>query len=384
MPVYSVTIIKDGKLINIDEKNLLQDDLVVLQAGDMVPADLKLVEARSLEVDEFYITGEIMPVIKRVEGEDDILFKGSRVIRGVAKGIVIATGEQTEYGKVLQQEMEGHKPSAYQIFNTKYLGLVLLLLPALIVHLTRFDQDALVVMLYIGSSILLVLLQNDPLFYSILVAKEIKRLGFFNIQIRDVDALARMHKINLLCFDKTGVLTTQHMEVKAIFFTDMQINAKDELGDGSSIEVFPIVKMACALCNDIQFYKKIDLADPVDKAFIFFAMIKDMDVEEMLSQYRRVYDFPFDSENRYMVSGFERDGQEVYFLKGDPDVVMNMCNYYVTSTGARKKIDWEYWRFNRSSIDVISHHGDTAIAIAYTTEVSEKNLPDLYSWDYLN
>ena len=98
-----VTIVKDEKLINTDEDNLCKEDMVVLQAGDFVPADLNLVEARGLEIDEFEITGEILPVIKKVDDPDRILYMGSRVVRGTGKGIVIATGEHTEYGKVLNQ-----------------------------------------------------------------------------------------------------------------------------------------------------------------------------------------------------------------------------------------------------------------------------------------
>ena len=89
-----------GKLLNIIEDNLRQGDVVFLQAGDLVPADLRLVEAASLEVDEFELTGEIMPVIKKVNGSDVTVFKGSKTIRGTGKGYVTATGEQTEYGKI--------------------------------------------------------------------------------------------------------------------------------------------------------------------------------------------------------------------------------------------------------------------------------------------
>jgi len=364
-----VTIVKDGKLINTDEDNLLKDDLVVLQAGDIIPADLKLVEARGLEIDEFELRGEIMPVIKKVDDEDVMLYMGTRVIRGTGKGIVIATGKQTEYGKVLKQEWEHNKPHELKIFKTRYLILVGLLLPAFIIHLERSNNDIWAVAFYFLWSVILILLQNNELVQYILVSNELKKLGRFNIQIRDVRALEWMHKIDLMCFDKTGVLTTRQMDVKNIYFADRILNAGATLHDRTEGSVFHLVKIACALCNDVQFYEKIDLANPVDKALMSFAVINGINVTDILSQYQRVYDAPFDSENRYMACGFKRDDQDVYFLKGDPEVVLTMCSHYMTTTGAKKKIDWEFLTFNSSNIDAISKDGDTAIALAYTYDI---------------
>ena len=370
MPGNTVTIVEDGKLVNIDEDHLRKGDLVVLQAGDAVPADLKLVEARGLEVDEFDITGEIMPVIKKVADEEVMLYMGSRVLRGVAKGTVNAAGGQTEFGKVLEQEREGLKPFPLQLLATRYLGLVILLLPALIIHLARSDQDALVVALFILVSAMVILLQNDALFRSVLIAAELARAGRFDIQIRAVNALADLHSIDVVCFDKTGVLTTRRMEVKTIHFADRHLDADDELSDGRSGGVFPVVKLACALCNDVRFYEKRDQANPVDKALMSFAANKGADLKALLLQYRRVYDVPFDAENRYMACGFERDGQEVCFLKGDPDVVLGLCRYCMTAAGVQKETDWEFRRLNSSNLEAISQQGDIAIALAYTTEIS--------------
>jgi len=254
--------------------------------------------------------------------------------------------------------------------QTRYLGLVILLLPALIIHLARSDQDALVVALFILGSAIVIWLQNDALFRSVLIAAELRRTGRFGIQVRTVDALAALHKIDLMCFDKTGVLTTRRMEVKTIHFADGHLNADDELSDGSGGGVFPLVKLACALCNDVLFYEKRGQANPVDKALMSFAVKNGVDLEETLLQYRRVYDVPFDSENRYMACGFERDGREIRFLKGDPDVVLDLCRYCMTAAGVQKKTDWEFRRLNGSNLEAISQHGDTAIALAYTTEIS--------------
>ena len=95
-----------GRAGPIAEDGLRKGDMVRLQAGDLVPADLELLEARGLEVDEWDLTGELMPVEKRVDEEPVFLYRGSRVTRGSGKGIVVAAGEETEYGKILKQPWE--------------------------------------------------------------------------------------------------------------------------------------------------------------------------------------------------------------------------------------------------------------------------------------
>jgi Ca2+-transporting ATPase len=371
------TIVIDGKLISTDEDNLCKDDMVVFQAGDIVPADLKLIEARGLEIDEFEITGEIVPVVKKVDADDVTLYMGSKVVRGSGKGIVIATGGQTEYGNVLKQEWEYNKPHQLKIFKIRYLGLIGLLLPAFLLTFARFNNDIWVVAFYFLWSVILMLLQNNDLFQYLLVSNELINLERLNIQIRDARVLGRLHKMDIMCFDKTGVLTTRHMGVKYIYFADRILTAGDRLSDILRGSIFHTIKIACALCNDVQFYERIELANPVDKTLISFAEENGVDVKELLAHYQRVYDVPFDSENRYMACGFEWDDQEVYyFVKGDPEVVLGMCGHYMTAAGASKKVDFEFWRNYRSNTDAISQNGGTAIALAYKTGVSDRALAE--------
>lgn len=365
-----VTIVKDGKLINTDEENLCKDDMVVLQAGDIIPADLKLVEARGLEIDEFEITGEIMPVIKKIDDNDVMIYMGSKIIKGTGKGIVVATGEQTEYGRILKQGWEQNKAYEFRIIKKKYLGLVGLLLPALVMNLAQSNNDILVVAFYLLLSVILILLQNNELFKYLLISNELKNYVRFNFQIRDLRALECMNKIDIICFDKTGVLTTRQMDVKNIYFADRILSTDNLLNEESASH---LVKIACALCNDVLFYEKFDLANPIDKALISFALKNGININEILLQYKRVYEKPFDSENRYMACGFELNNKEVYyFAKGDPEVVLSMCSNYVTATGTKKKVDFEFWRSNNSNIDAINQNGDTVIALAYTSDISDK------------
>jgi Ca2+-transporting ATPase len=171
-----------------------------------------------------------------------------------------------------------------------------------------------------------------------------------------------MRSMDTLCFDKTGVLTSRQMKVKNVYFSDEMIVA-DSI---SSINrnVFHWIKTACALCNDVLFWEKLEQANAIDKALIAFAQKNEMDVQELLQQNKRIYEKPFDSENRYMVSGFEVNGREIYFAKGAPEVIQRMCGSYVTTTGDRNTIGSEFWRSNRLNMDTINQSGGTVIALA--------------------
>jgi len=366
------TIVKDGDLINIDEDELSEGDIVALQTGDIVPADLKLVEVNGLEIDEFEITGEIMPVIKRLDGDNDVItYMGSRIFRGAGKGVVIATGEQTEYGKVTKQRWEQNQPYQFRFIENKYLILIGLLLPPFIFQVMQSDSVIGATISYVLLAIILLLVQNDGFFKHLLISNEIKKLGRLDIQIRDTGALDQLNKVDIFCFDKTGVLTTRHMDMKNLHFIDGAFNADSVARINEN--TFHWIKTVCALCHDVWLFEKLDQASPIDKALISFAMKSGVDAREWLQRYKRIYDKPFDSETRYMACGFEINGDECYFAKGDPEVILRMCNRYMTATGAQKRAGAGFWYSNRLNLESISQNGNTVIALAYS---------DISSTDY--
>lgn len=361
-----VTIVRDGHLINIDEADLRKNDTVVLQTADIVPADLKLIEANGLEVDEFDITGEIMPVVKNVEEDDVMLYAGCRVIKGTGKGVVVTIGEETEYGKALKQDWEQEMPYQFRLIEKKYLAPIPLLLLAFLLQAEQSNHIFVLAIFYFILSVAILLLQNEEFHKQFLVSNELKKLERLDIQIRDTRVLEQIGNMDILCFDKTGVPTTRRMEVGNICFGDGTL-----ISDSSSTidrDTLRIIDTACALCNDVRFFEKHDQANPIDKALISFAQKNGMDVRQLLSRSKRIYDQPFDSEYRYMACGFQLDGKEIYFAKGDPQIIVGMCNSYMTAAGERTKTDPEFWHLNRLNLEAVSQNGNTAIALAYSDE----------------
>ena len=361
----TVTILRADKIINIPAEELRNGDLLLLQAGDLVPADLKLVEAIGLEVDEWELTGEIVPAAKQVGAEEVFIYRGSRVTRGRGKGLVVATGEQTEYAAILKQPWEraGRKPPA--LLKGRYLLLPLLLLPPCVVAWRQFGQPALIGALTTLAAALVVLLQNGALFKYLLTVAAARRLERRNIRIQDVTALGSMGDLDVVCLDKTGVLTTREIAVKHVHFADV---TPDRAWFASADRVAALTGLACALCNDVVYLEKVDQANPIDQALIAFAKQNGYVIDEVAQQHCRIYDQPFDSEARYMAAGFERGAEKLYFAKGDPEIVLKMCRGYVTTAGDKKEPDFLFHRFLRTRIEALTEAGNIAMALAYSPD----------------
>ena len=293
----TVTVVKKDEIVNIAEEDLCKGDILLLQAGDLVPADLRLIEARGLELDEFDLTGEIRPVDKKVDGEDVFVYRGSRVTRGNGKGVVIATGEETEYGEILKQRYGQVKQNFPSLLRGKYFALLVFLLPPFIVALSRIGNLVLVYATFLMMAILIIFIQNNELFKYIFTSSEVKKIESQNIQMQDVTAFDSIKNINIVCFDKTGVLTTRDLEVKHIHFAD---ETPDMDSFASDKYIYSLTKIACALCNDVVFFEKIALADSIDRALIAFATKNGINVNELMLKAKRIYEKPFDSEDRYM------------------------------------------------------------------------------------
>jgi P-type Ca2+ transporter type 2C len=210
---------------------------------------------------------------------------------------------------------------------------------------------------------------NGAYFKHFLISDGKKKFEKLNIQIRDPQALESLSEIDMICFDKTGVLTTRNMEVKRVYYGDRV----EDLDPPQNADIpSELILMGCALCNEVLFLEKMDLANPIDKALIAFAQKTGIGLQKLHDQYKRVYDQPFDSENRSMACGFERGDHEIYFfMKGDPAVIVNKCTHYLTSTGATRRVDFDFLTNITMNIETINLTGGTVIALAYSPEVSE-------------
>lgn len=373
-----VTIIKNEEFINIDEDDLQKNDVIVLQAGELVPADILLIEARELEVDEFEIIGEILPIKKEISNEDVFLFMGSKIIKGEGKGIVTAVREETEYGAILNQGKNQSPQYHFRFFNHYFWIPITIVLPALV---TRLFLSTLAFDFFLISTacfFLSVFLQNTELFKRLFFSKASRDCDRAGIEIKDTSIFETIHDVNIVCLDKTGVLTTRELTVKSIRLTNkmVKINKKVKLGNQ---RIDQLIKLGCALCNDVIYFEKVNKANPIDKALIRFSQEQGYFIKDLLAQSTRIYDKPFQSENRYMAAGYKIQDEIVYFIKGDPEIVTSLCNSYYSFNGQKKAFDSEFWSSFNSNNSKASLNGDVSIALAYTSEFNESK-PNSFSY----
>ncbi len=211
------------------------------------------------------------------------------------------------------------------------------------------------------------LLQWDKLIQFFLLKREQQKFGKRNILIRNSELIPILDEIDVICFDKTGVLTTRQMEISK-YFMYSSLTEVDGRCLGCNGDIQTLIRTASVLCTDVSFVEKSNFANPVDRALISFAKKQDVDFAEISSKFQRIFDMPFDSEKRYMYSGFEtKDQERWYFLKGDPDLVILQCKDYFDEDGGKRKIDFGFQSEIKALSKSISQKGDTAIAMAVKT-----------------
>jgi len=248
------------------------------------------------------------------------------------------------------------------------LALLVFLLPP-IVAIGYYVNLAVAGLVFAGSAFLFLFLQNSALFHYFVVLKEIKELERKKIHLQDQTALDKLSQVDVVCFDKTGVLTSRELSVKAIHYLD---SAPELDAFASSEGTFGLTNLACALCNDVIVPERVNQSSPIDRALISFAEKNGVRLKDLLGEYRRIYQKPFESEDRYMVSGFATGDKKLFFVKGDPEIIRKMCKTYAKQSGEVENFDLDAvskFRFKTTSLD---SSGDRTIALAYSSGNSGK------------
>ena len=360
----AAAVVRKGRIVNIAADDLRMGDLVLIQTGDIVPADLKLVEGFDLEVDEFELTGEIMPVSKRVKPETDVLvLQGSNVLRGHGKGVVIAAGENTEYGRTLKQSGPHKIDDKTRCIKKSHFAVLFLLVLAVVILSRSYADHTLTYISYALLALLVLRLLNDGFLNSLVLRRLQKSLSRRSIFLQQEGVLNDLSNVDVFCFDKTGVLTSRNIKVKEIYVGEG--NSSIDCVNGH--EAWDLIMTGCTLCHDRAYIQTMALANPLDRALISFAEEHGVNIDELARRYQRIYQKPFNSEERYMACGFihSESGKRIYFAKGDPDVLLKKCNRYMTPLGERKSLDFSFLSTAREKMGEMTHDGNLIIAMAF-------------------
>ncbi len=366
MAALSATVIRDGQPQSVAAVDLVPGDVVVLEAGMVVPADMRLLESAHLKLDEAALTGESVAVEKHTRALHDerlpvgdrknMAYKGTYVTHGRGTGIVIATGMSTELGSIatlLQEEEEVRTPLQKRLasFGQK-LAIVVLVICAIVFGAGIMRGEPPFLMLLTAISLAVAAIPEAlPAVITIALALGAKKLVRQNALIRKLPAVETLGSVTYICSDKTGTLTLNRMTVARIYADGGMVRA-EELRPGGD-ETPPLVEVtgslsspyseffrAMALSNDAQPGNDgTVLGDPTEIALYKFAKEYGFDKKKLDGDYPRVAELPFDSERKCMTT-FHRlpasssgGASFVSFTKGAVDVVVEKSKSVLTSSG---------------------------------------------------
>ncbi|MCD7723150.1 MAG: cation-translocating P-type ATPase [Clostridiales bacterium] len=330
-------VIRDGKTVTIHSEDIVIGDIVVLEAGDSVPADCRIIGAASLKIEEAALTGESVPVTKQVDsidslGSDDVplgdrknmCYMGSNVVYGRGRAVVVATGMDTEMGKIagaLTAAKEGDTPLQIKLNQlSKILSIIVIGICVFIFALDivrslisggaiTFDGVLDTFMVAVSLAVAAIpegLAAVVTIVLSIGVTKMSKR----NAVIRKLTAVETLGCTQVICSDKTGTLTQNKMTVV------------DSKGDNEKI-----VAQAMALCSDAFIEDNITKGEPTEAALVEWANKLEMPKDALEEQFPRVGEAPFDSMRKMMSTIHSAENGYVQYTKGAPDVVLNRCTH---------------------------------------------------------
>ncbi|KAB2314539.1 cation-translocating P-type ATPase [Betaproteobacteria bacterium SCN2] len=329
-------VVRDGESRLIDAAELVPGDLVELEAGNIVPADLRLTELAALKVDESALTGESQAVEKRLERLHEaelplgdrlnLAYKGTVATYGRARGLVVATGMQTELGKIatLLSGEAGKTPLQKRLVRFgRHLALAVLAICAIIFIAGWLRGEPPLLMLLTAVSLAVAAIPEAlPAVVTISLALGAARMVRQNTLIRRLPAVETLGSVTYICSDKTGTLTQNRMHVDCIRVQGRRLAALPRTEDSPWREL----GLAMALCNDATFDAGGKLAgDPTETALLAAAMTDGANQTALHARYPRLAEIPFSSE-RARMSTLHQDGNGVLVLvKGAPEGLLPLC-----------------------------------------------------------
>ena len=376
-------VIRNDERVSIDGEDLVPGDIVLLEAGDKVPADLRLLTAHGMSVQEAILTGESVPVEKHTKpvAEDAPLgdrfcmaFSGTLVVAGQGKGVVVATGGGTEIGRIsnLLSEVETlTTPLVRQMsIFAKWLTVFILLIAALLLvygYFVGHHDLSEMFMSVVGLSVAAIP-EGLPAVLTITLAVGVQAMAKRRAIVRRLPAIETLGSVSVICTDKTGTLTRNEMMVSSILTNQHLFTLK---GDGytpkgelklEDVKISPTehaalqeFALAAALCNDAALQERDGVwhaeGDPTEAALLSFAGKMDIDIRKEQARWKRSDTIPFDARHRFMATLNHDHAQQAFvFVKGAPERILAMCHDQRSADGKQEPLDTDYWERQAENI----------------------------------
>jgi len=426
LSVGDARVRRNGQELTIPPDEIVPGDILIIEQGDKIPADGRIIQSSNFSTNEASLTGESVPVEKDEHAEVDpsapipemknMVFFGTYAATGTAEAITTTIGANTQIGKIqgtLEELNTGDIPLRSKVNKlAKYLGMAAIALLSI-----SFFWQVLIKPLLSGRELLLMLTAiadeltegitkamtimpiNIPLLTTIVLLTGVLAMAKKGVIIRDLSAVESLGRVSVICSDKTGTMTKNQMTVKLCWDTESfysisgtgyepegtinSVVGKPELGDSDSIVSSEIedvrnhpnlqkLLLCAGLNNDAELVKKeivedetvwTPIGDPTDAALLALFRKTDLDELEISGEYETIAEYPFDSELKRMSKVFEIDGQLISFVKGASEVILPRCNKLGGDTSQKMK------EKHISEIEELTHdyasRGYRVISLAY-------------------
>jgi len=376
-------VIRNGERTTIDGEQLVPGDIVLLEAGDKVPADLRLLTTHSMTVQEAILTGESVPVEKHTQVVDEdaslgdrscIVFSGTLVTSGQCKGVVVATGSDTEIGRIsglLSEVQILTTPLVAQMgVFAKWLTILILVIAVILLAFGYFvaHYDFTEMFLAVVGLSVAAIPEGLPAVLSITLASGVQSMARRNAIVRRLPAIETLGSVSVICTDKTGTLTRNEMMVASVLthchlFT-VEGNGYEPNGalklDAAEVSpsdhsILEDLARSAALCNDAALLEHstdwVVEGDSMEGALLAFAGKMNMDIRQEQAVWARTDVIPFDARHRFMATlNHDHERHACIFVKGAPEQILTMCANQRGENGAIESLDTAYWNEQAESI----------------------------------
>ena len=369
----TTTVIRDNKEINIPVKNVTLGDIVLLSAGSIIPADLRIIESKDLYVGQASLTGESDNIKKTVELEknqeeldsisdfDNICFMGTNVISGSAKGVVIKVGDSTYFGKIANTVTSGKEKTAFQkgIESISKLLIKIMIFMIPIVFLINVEKHDIILAFTFAVAIAICI---TPLLLPVILSSSLSkgavRMSKKKTIVKKLDSIQNFGAMNIFCTDKTGTLT----EDKIVLEKYLNVNGEEDSN---------ILKYAF-----LNAYLQTGLKSNIDEAVV--AKAKTVGIENSLKKYKKIDEIPFDFSRRCLSVAVEIDNKDELITKGAVEEILNICTTFEYK-GQTEKLTNEKIENMRKICKDLNEEGFRVVAIC--KKIITNNKKDFNSTD---
>ena len=383
---------RDNDTTKIDAAEIVPGDIIILEAGDLVPADARVVSQTELNVDESPLTGESLPVEKNTEKLDketqlanrkNMLFKGTALTSGKAEAIVTSTGQNTEIGKI--SEMAGEEDKEDIPLNQKLRKLSHKLIWVTVGLAAGFfvlgwaaGKEVYLMLQTAIAWTIAAIPEGLPIVASIALARGMLRLSKRNVLVKKLAAVETLGETTVIFTDKTGTLTENELSVDSIQFPGEEIladelkNKKEDVKDKTENKNFEHIFKVSVFCNDAKEKDGDELkGDPLDVSVLKFFRKYDAEQTKQLRESEQINEDPFDSEAKFMGAIHRLDDKLYLSAKGAAKPILSKCKLFLEKD-EEQKISNDFKKKWMDKYEELSAKGLKVIAYAYRTENKDK------------